>query len=82
MIPKLPEEDSLRKTLSVLNCENEECGTRKVRDYEDGDFVFKTGGICPECNSNSNIIEIYSIKLKPDSEQKKQKKKEKNTSLD
>ena len=82
MIPQLPEEDSLRQTLSVLKCENKECGTQKVRNYEDGDFVFKTGGICPKCNSNFKIIEIYSIKIKPDDEQKKQKKKKINVSLD
>jgi len=75
MLPQLPDRDSLRQTKSVLNCENKECGTRKVRDYEDGDFVFKTGGICPKCNSNFKITEIYSIKLKPEKQQKKEKKK-------
>lgn len=82
MIPDLPDLEIKRQTLSVLKCENKECGTRKVKDYEDGEFVFKTGGICPKCNSNFKIIEIYSIKPKEDSKQKKQKKKKKNTSLD
>lgn len=75
MIPELPDQEKKRQTLSVLKCENIECGTQKVKDYEDGDFVFKIGGICPKCNNNYKIIEIYSKKLDKKSEQEKKEKK-------
>jgi hypothetical protein len=76
MIPELPDQDgNKRLTLSVLKCENIECGNQIVRDYEDGDFVFNIGRICPKCNTNFKIIEIYSKKLDKKSEQEKKEKK-------
>ncbi len=75
MIPELPDQDKKRQTLSVLKCENIECGNQIVRDYEDGDFVFNISTICPKCNTNFKIIEIYSKKLDKKSEQEKKEKK-------
>ena len=74
MVPDLPENERKRQTQTVIKCENTKCGNQKIRDYKDGDFVFKNGGICPKCNSNYNIIEIYSKKLKEDSKQETKKK--------
>ena len=81
MIPQLPGEESKRQTLSVLKCENIECTNQKVKDYEDGDFVFKKGGFCPKCNYNFKIIEIYSIKIKENRKQEKLKKKKENITI-
>ena len=60
-VQKRPEEP-LRQTLSILKCT--QCETIKVRNYEHGDFVFKTAGSCDQCAGLLEIYQIYSVKLK------------------
>jgi len=54
--------EPIRQTLSILKCKS--CGAIKVRNYEDGDFIFKAMGPCEKCNSSMEIDQIYSVKLK------------------
>lgn len=54
--------DPIRQTLTILKCKS--CGAIKVRNYEDGDFIFKSMGSCEKCNNSVEIDQIYSVKLK------------------
>lgn len=54
--------DPIRQTLTILKCKS--CSAIKVRNYEDGDFVFKSMGSCDKCNESMEIDQIYSVKLK------------------
>ncbi len=54
--------DPIRQTLTILKCKS--CSAIKVRNYEDGDFVFKSMEICDKCNNSMEINQIYSVKLK------------------
>jgi len=54
---------------TILKCKS--CSAIKVRNYEDGDFVFKSmeyqeksKGSCDKCNNSMEIDQIYSVKLK------------------
>ncbi len=73
--------DPVRQTLTILKCKS--CGTIKVRNYESGDFIFKSAGICDKCNESMDITQIYSVKLKKskikDSKLEKDKEKVKQT---
>lgn len=66
--------DPIRQTLTILKCKS--CGAIKVRNYEDGDFIFKSMGSCDKCNNSTEIHQIYSVKLKKS--RKKENKLEKN----
>jgi len=54
--------EPIRQTLSILKCKS--CGAIKVRNYEDGDFIFKAMESCEKCNTSMEIDQIYSVKLK------------------
>ena len=54
--------DPIRQTLTILKCKT--CSAIKVRNYEDGDFIFKSMGSCEKCNNSMEIDQIYSVKLK------------------
>ena len=54
--------EPVRQTLTILKCKS--CGATKVRNYESGDFIFKSAGICDKCNESMEINQIYSVKLK------------------
>ncbi len=73
--------DPVRQTLTILKCKS--CGAIKVRNYESGDFIFKSVGICDKCNEPMEINQIYSVKLKKsknkDSKLEKDKEKVKQT---
>ena len=73
--------DPVRQTLTILKCKS--CGAIKVRNYESGDFIFKSAGICDKCNESMEINQIYSVKLKKsknkDSKLEKGKEKIKQT---
>jgi hypothetical protein len=66
--------DPVRQTLTILKCKS--CGAVKVRNYENGDFIFKSAGICDKCNESMEITQIYSVKLK------KSKSKDRNLEKD
>ena len=70
--------DPIRQTLSILKCKSS-CGAIKVRNYEDGDFIFKAMGSCEKCNSSMEIDQIYSVKLKksPKKDDKREESKNK-----
>ena len=58
-----PPVEPFRQTLSILSCTL--CGLVKVRNYSDGDFVYKeTKDNCTECNKTMEIKQIYSVRLK------------------
>jgi hypothetical protein len=73
--------EPVRQTLTILKCKS--CGAIKVRNYESGDFIFKSAGICEKCNESMEINQIYSVKLKKsknkDSKLEKNKEKLKQT---
>jgi len=54
--------DPIRQTLTILKCKS--CSAIKVRNYEDGDFIFKSMESCEKCNNSMEIDQIYSVKLK------------------
>jgi len=66
--------DPVRQTLTILKCKS--CGAIKVRNYESGDFVFKTSGVCDKCNESMEIAQIYSVKLKKAKEKDKKLEKD------
>ena len=78
---KTSPKDPVRQTLTILKCKS--CGAIKVRNYESGDFIFKSAGICDKCNESMEINQIYSVKLKKsknkDSKLEKDKEKVKQT---
>jgi len=53
-----------RQTLTILGCTDQKCRSRKVRDYQEGDYIFKEEGKCSFCNGILRVEEIYSVKLK------------------
>ena len=61
--------EPLRQTLTILACSL--CGLTKVRNFESGDFVFNKKGKCDKCNDSMEIKQIYSVKLKKQTEPKK-----------
>ena len=64
-LPKQPSEP-IRQTLTILKCAL--CGITKVRNYEQGDFVFKKMEPCSQCNDMMQVKQIYSVKLKKPTE--------------
>ena len=54
--------DPIRQTLTILKCKS--CSAIKVRNYENGDFIFKSMGSCDKCKNSMEIDQIYSVKLK------------------
>jgi len=66
-LPKQPSEP-IRQTLTILTCAL--CGVTKVRNYEQGDFVFKKTEPCTQCNDSMQVKQIYSVKLKKPTESK------------
>ena len=58
-----PDPEPFRQTLSILSCTL--CGLVRVRNYSDGDFVYKTTkDHCTECDKTMEIQSIYSVRLK------------------
>jgi hypothetical protein len=69
-IQKHPPEP-LRQTLTILICSL--CGLTKVRNYEQGDFIFQKRDSCEKCNQSMEVKQIYTVKLKRPTETKKKK---------
>ena len=67
--------DPLRQTLTILKCNS--CGAIKVRNYENGDFIFKSTEVCTKCNKLMQINQIYSVKLKKAKDKNKKLEKDK-----
>jgi hypothetical protein len=64
MVPIPKKEKDVRHTISILKCEK--CGSERVQDYKDGDFVHKDSKIaCKNCDGHYKIQQVYSLKLKP-----------------
>jgi hypothetical protein len=61
--------EPIRQTLTILICKI--CGLTKVRNYEKGDFVFKTLDKCEKCEDVMEIKQIYSVRLKSPTEKTK-----------
>jgi len=61
--------EPIRQTLTILICKL--CGLTKVRNYEKGDFVFKTKDKCEKCQDSMEIKQIYSVRLKGPTEKGK-----------
>ncbi len=74
-----PPPEPIRQTLSILTCNA--CGLVKVRNYQDGDYVFRKSGKCNECKESMEIKQIYSVRLKRPTEETK-KEEAKPTALD
>ena len=64
------EEDVKNQTVSAFDCLK--CDFQKINSFENGDFIFKIKGKCPNCDGNLHIAKIYSVKLAE--KQKKRKK--------
>lgn len=65
------EPEPTRQTLSILKCEK--CDVTKVRNYQEGDYVFKEIDPCTSCDDLMKIMQIYSVKLKKQSKRKEEK---------
>jgi hypothetical protein len=65
------EPEPTRQTLTILKCQK--CDLTKVRNYQEGDFVFKEVEPCTSCDGLMKIIQIYSVKLKKKSKRKQEK---------
>jgi len=68
--------DPIRQTLTILKCKS--CSAVKVRNYEDGDFVFKSMESCDKCKISMEIHQIYSVKLKKSRKKEEKLEKSKN----
>jgi hypothetical protein len=74
--------EPIRQTLTILICNL--CGLTKVRNYEQGDFVFKRMDKCDKCEDMMEVKQIYSVRLKKPTEsnseamKKKQMKRSEN----
>ncbi|MFX1237783.1 MAG: hypothetical protein ACFFAS_03340 [Promethearchaeota archaeon] len=77
-IIQMPSEppEPVRQTLTILICER--CSAKKVRDYKDGDFVYKKMDECNKCGVAMSIKQIYSVKLKQSPEKKSKEKQDEN----
>jgi hypothetical protein len=64
-----PPPEPFRQTLSIIACKL--CGLVKVRNYQDGDYVFRKSGSCDECDKAMEIKQIYSVRLKRPTEKTK-----------
>ena len=71
-LPKQPSEP-IRQTLTILTCTL--CGITKVRNYQQGDFVFKKTEPCSQCSDSMQVKQIYSVKLKKPTETTKKQEK-------
>ena len=69
--------EPIRQTLTILICNL--CGLTKVRNYEKGDFVFKTKDECEKCKALMEIKQIYSVRLKSPTEKNKQQENKKES---
>ena len=58
--------DPIRQTLTILICSL--CGLTKVRNYENGDFVFRKIDKCDKCDDMMEVKQIYSVRLKKPTE--------------
>ena len=67
--------DPVRQTLTILKCNS--CGVVEVRNYENGDFIFKAKGPCNKCSGTIEITQIYSVKLKKVKDKGKKLEKDK-----
>lgn len=74
MVPMDEDKKDVKQTLTTLKCEK--CSKTIIKDYQEGDFVFKMADLCPQCNIPMKIQEIYQVKLKM--KEKPSKKSEKN----
>lgn len=72
---KKESKDPVRQTLTILKCNS--CGAVKVRNYESGDFIFKSTDACDECDGYMQINQIYSVKLKKTKDKSKELEKDK-----
>jgi len=61
--------EPIKQTLTILICKL--CGLTKVRNYEKGDFVFKSKEKCEKCEDFMEIKQIYSVRLKSPTEKSK-----------
>ena len=69
--------EPIKQTLTILTCPI--CGLTKVRNYEQGDYVFSFNAkdSCDKCNDSMEIKQIYSVKLKAPTEENEKKPTEK-----
>ncbi|OLS12990.1 MAG: hypothetical protein RBG13Loki_3350 [Promethearchaeota archaeon CR_4] len=70
-----------RQTLTILGCTDPRCKGKRVRDYQDGDYVYKEEGRCAACDSVQRIEEIYSVKLKNPKQAKKPRQEKKKIEI-
>ncbi len=50
-------------TITEIKCDNPECTFKELRDFELGDYIFKTLDVsCPKCGSSMTIHGIYIVR--------------------
>lgn len=62
MVPMDEDKKDLKHTLTMMKCEK--CSKTIIKDFQEGDYVFKSADNCPQCNVPMKIQEIYQVKLK------------------
>ncbi len=55
-----------QKVLTTVECQK--CGYKNIREFQQGDFIFKTVEPCPKCNEEAVISSIHR---KPEEKGKK-----------
>ncbi len=63
----------IQKVFTTIECKK--CGYTNIRDFQQGDFIFKVADPCPKCSEQTVISSIYR-KL-----EEKEKEKEKKQSV-
>jgi len=45
------------RVITTILCQK--CGFKNIRDYQQGDYIFKEAEPCPKCNEKMMIASIY-----------------------
>ncbi|WXG45864.1 MAG: DUF308 domain-containing protein [Candidatus Atabeyarchaeum deiterrae] len=56
-----PVQAQVNRTVTVTKCNK--CSYTEVRDFQRGDYVYKTLGKCKECDGETYVKTIYTIPL-------------------
>ncbi|MCX8169110.1 MAG: hypothetical protein N3E39_02665 [Candidatus Methanomethylicia archaeon] len=54
----------LPQAVTLIKCINATCNYKEERFFQEGDYIFKSAGKCPKCNSNIHIEAIYAFETK------------------
>lgn len=54
----------VKHVYSLFKCTSSACGIKELREFKEGDYVFKRGGPCWKCDDGTmEIAQIFSVEL-------------------